>query len=418
MRHRDFPWDEPNEYLIFDTVDAGIGENQWYRQEFDIYEEIDELGDIFEFIFEAQLNLDVYSNMVEGDLALDDVVLLPGCVFYDGSKSTVSTTTSTTTASVSTSTPTTSQFVCPEDQFKCNDNTCIDVSLVCNFIADCSEGEDEATCPVVYDFDDCDDNLRNCFWKITNDTKLYWIANSFDNTLDKDLMSQYGPYTNYDGTNDGGTVFLLETPYCKDFRDASAAMESPSYHDASTNCLLKFQYYYNSLEPEADPMIPLINHVTLGKYTVLDFLPPMGNDTWTEATLQIGRQREPFEVIFGMDPKNITFQAGVAVDHIEFFDCALPLPRSDCDVDDFQCGNKACVSKELLCDLSDDCGDNSDEADCSGTIQETFSEPPGDPNHLGVFEVSHDYGNFTWKWGQGRTSNASTGPPFDHSTFG
>ena len=41
LNFRDFPWDEPNEYLIFDTVDAGIGENQWYRQEFDIYEEID-----------------------------------------------------------------------------------------------------------------------------------------------------------------------------------------------------------------------------------------------------------------------------------------------------------------------------------------------------------------------------------------
>ena len=58
-----------------------------------------------------------------------------------------------------------------------------------------------------------------------------------DNSIDKDLMSQYGPYTNYDGTNDGGTVFLLETPYCKDFRDASAAMESPAYHDA--RCLHK-----------------------------------------------------------------------------------------------------------------------------------------------------------------------------------
>ena len=45
-----------------------------------------------------------------------------------------------------------------------------------------------------------------------------------------------------------------------------------------------------------------------------------------------------------MDPKNVTFQAGVAVDHIEFFDCALPQPRSDCDADDFQCGNKVSLS--------------------------------------------------------------------------
>ena len=39
-----------------------------------------DLGDLFEFVFDAELDLDAYANMVEGDLALDDVVLSPGCV--------------------------------------------------------------------------------------------------------------------------------------------------------------------------------------------------------------------------------------------------------------------------------------------------------------------------------------------------
>ena len=38
-----------------------------------------------------------------------------------------------------------------------------------------------------------------------------------------------------------------------------------------------------------------------------------------------------------MEPMNATFKAGVAVDQVEFFDCALPLPRTDCDGDDFHC---------------------------------------------------------------------------------
>ena len=37
-----------------------------------------------------------------------------------------------------------------------------------------------------------------------------------------------------------------------------------------------------------------------------------------------------------------------------------------CARGDFQCANKQCVPRDWLCDADDDCGDNSDERNCTG----------------------------------------------------
>ncbi len=72
---------------------------------------------------------------------------------------------------------------------------------------------------------------------------------------------------------------------------------------------------------------------------------------------------------------------------------------------------------DKICDLTDDCGDNSDEErpECSESIMENFDnihKPFGD------FTQDSPHANFKWKSWSGSSSNGKTGPPFDHSTFG
>ena len=80
----------------------GPNQNVWYRAEYEMVDSnigmqtrffshtnqgvsyrghsLPALGSVYQFVFEAQLQLDLYNQAVEGDLAIDDVVLHPGCV--------------------------------------------------------------------------------------------------------------------------------------------------------------------------------------------------------------------------------------------------------------------------------------------------------------------------------------------------
>ena len=50
----------------------------------------------------------------------------------------------------------------------------------------------------------------------------------------------------------------------------------------------------------------------------------------------------------------------------ETFSCVFrDIKYSDCSVtEEYQCDNSKCISLQLLCDDSDDCGDSSDERNC------------------------------------------------------
>lgn len=59
---------------------------------------------------------------------------------------------------------------------------------------------------------------------------------------------------------------------------------------------------------------------------------------------------------------------------------------------------------------SDDCGDNSDEANCGNRVMCSFEEPTG------LCNWAQDYDdNLDWELGQGSTGSLGTGPKRDHT---
>lgn len=53
----------------------------------------------------------------------------------------------------------------------------------------------------------------------------------------------------------------------------------------------------------------------------------------------------------------------MAIDQLEFLNCALPLPEG-CAAGMLECGNDGCVDPRQVCDGTDDCGDGTDERNC------------------------------------------------------
>lgn len=74
-----------------------------------------------------------------------------------------------------------------------------------------------------------------------------------------------------------------------------------------------------------------------------------------------------------------------------------------------RCSNGACIKKTLLCDFSDDCGDNSDESVCSSYLARCNFE-----KDLCTWQQQTD-DEFNWTRRKGQTPSVSTGPARDHT---
>lgn len=233
-----------------------------------------------------------------------------------------------------------------------------------------------------------------------------------------------GPKVNFQNSTEG--KFLLVQPNGGDIVSAGTAevLQTSFYQNSGAQCTLTFYVYIQgdneiNLFPqlyiiEGGSGIAVVTLDRLNKFTIEE-------GDWTKVEIGIGRQRNQFNIgfVLGYSDALTPYNAGVAVDDITLFECGLPLAQDSCQGNQFQCmETKACVSQDKTCDLTDDCGDRSDEdsLDCDLFTKIDFEDPD---KPFGFFVQNSPEANFKWKLGSsnGTAGVEGTGPAFDHTKY-
>ncbi|XP_031229155.1 MAM and LDL-receptor class A domain-containing protein 1 [Mastomys coucha] len=251
---------------------------------------------------------------------------------------------------------------------------------------------------------DCDFEANSCGWfEASGGDHFDWVWSS-QSDLSADLEQQAPPRDHTHGTAQGHFMFILKN---SSSLFQTAKLQSPTFSQTGPGCTLSFWFYnYGLSVGAAELQLHLENsRDTTALWRVLY---NQGNQ-WSEATVQLGRLTQPFYL--SLEKVSLAVYSGVsAIDDVHFENCALPPPVESCDdPGHFWCRQtKACIGRQQLCDLVDDCGDRTDEIGCVPELQCDFE------NGICNWEQSIE-DDFNWTRYQGPTSTMNTGPMKDHT---
>ena len=333
----------------------------------------------------------VTSTGFSGDIAIDDISLTPGCGLPSGSVVTYP------THPTFGSTP----KPCPNNQYTCNNGQCIPVIKACNAINDCSDGSDETRCPQACDFES-----GNCGW-------MEVIVDGFDWTRASGAQisaagkTSMAPAVDDTRKTQNGYFLYVKTTTGSQTGGKIAQVSSPTVYSASQNCKVQFAYYLNG--QDVGQMYLELNEAGSGPIRLWHRLGITGS-SWKSVIVGLGKRQQSFYLAFLKTSGRYNGQS--AIDDIKFLDCVPPKPQASCTSDQFQCANKACVSKHKVCDMNQDCGDSSDEQNCAGYRETNFENGLGSDLMQGVNTVDDD---FDWTAANTARNVSFPGALFDHT---
>ncbi|XP_068091691.1 MAM and LDL-receptor class A domain-containing protein 1 isoform X2 [Hyperolius riggenbachi] len=291
--------------------------------------------------------------------------------------------------------------ICPHGwSLLCGNGTCLPWSKRCDFTKDCEHGLDELFCPAKCDFE-----LTSCGWhnEWPIEKSFYWVRQS-PSRLRPEYSAQAPSLDHTTNSTKGHFMFIQK----KNSNGSQiASLWSPKFSQAGTGCSLIFWYYNSGLSVgvvEIHLHIENENSPTLLWRTYYN----QGNQWW-KGIIQLDRLSHPFHL--SVNKISVGLYEGVsAIDDVVFENCSLPPPASSCNgTDHFWCADtRACISSLQVCDLIDDCGDGSDEINCTSELQCDFED--------GLCNWSQDKeDDFDWTRYQGQTPTLDTGPMKDHT---
>ncbi|XP_077978881.1 MAM and LDL-receptor class A domain-containing protein 1-like [Glandiceps talaboti] len=281
----------------------------------------------------------------KSDIAIDDIVISNGYCIGAPNGATVH---------PPTVAPTPSGNPCGFGKFTCRNGVCIDASQYCNFARDCTDNSDEVDCPTT-----CNFQSNECGWSEgTPNDKFNWHrARGYDTRATPDIAPRYDHtrkslyyYYSYIAMV-GAYVYPYET----------AEYYSPAFAVAAPKCRLDFWWYQYGIYPYYFEVWIKADDV---ETRVFSFYGTKG-DQWNNMIVGIGKRTSPWQVAF-KKRRYSSYNAATAVDDITFLDCSPPQPVGFCDTSSkFWCTTtRACIDKTAVCDMQDDCDDNSDEQHC------------------------------------------------------
>lgn len=302
------------------------------------------------------------------DIAIDDIVVQPG--YCDGRQITT---------------------VAP-CAMNC-DGHCVSSNQICDLNQDCNDGRDEKHCGY-----NCNFENGTCKWTNMNNTMFQWFkgtgATPNSNTgpaIDHSTLGPNGHYR-YIGVANGTSIY-------------TANYVSPQLKQASATCLMIFYYHMYGRN-----IGRLTVHIQQDiARTQVYYMNGDQQNVWTKGTVFIGRVHSPFNVVISAR-RSFASQGDIAIDDISFQNCGYPVKQPICTAGQFRCNTGICIATSRVCDMTDDCGDRSDETNCSAL---GYSKCSFEQGFCTLHQDTSD--DFDWIRHAGHTNSVGTGPSRDHT---